>query len=77
MKLDRTMILAMGLAAAGLLTLGLRLGTERSSTRGPPVPAAPPAERACVAVVAEHAACALPARHTGHASSLRESSLVR
>ena len=56
MKLDRTMILAMGLAAAGLLTLGLTLGTERSSTRGPPMPAAPPAERACVTVAAEHAA---------------------
>ena len=77
MKLDRTMTLAMGLAAAGLLTLGLTLGSERSSTRGPPVPAAPPAEQACVAVVAEHAACALPPRHTRQAGSLREPSLVR
>jgi hypothetical protein len=63
MTLDRTMALAMGLAAAGLLTLGLTLGMERSATAGRGVPAVPSAERACVTTVAEHAACALPPRH--------------
>jgi len=63
MKLDRTLVLAMGLAAAGLVTLGLTLGTERWKTSRPPMPAPSTAVRACVAAVVEHSACALPPRH--------------
>ena len=78
MKLDRIMTVAIGLAAAGLLTLGLTLRDERSPTPGPTVPASTPAERACVTVVAEHAACALPPRHpTEQGGPLRPSSLAR
>ena len=77
MKLDRTMILAMGLAAASLLTLGLTLRAERSPSPGSPVSAPRPAERACVAVVAEHSACALPPRHTERVVPPRASSLGR
>ena len=77
MKLDRTMTLAMGLAAAGLLTLGLTFGTERSPSPRPPVAAQAPAERACATVVTEHAACALPPHHTEQGGPLRASSLAR
>jgi len=77
MNLDRPMILAMGLAAAGLLTLGLMLRAERSPVQGPPLPAPPPAGRACVAIVTEHTACALPPLHAQQAGPLRATSLTR
>lgn len=78
MKLDRTMTVAMGLAAAGLLTLGLTFRDGRAPTPEPPQPAPPPAERTCVAVVAEHAACALPPPHAAEQGGPhRASSLTR
>lgn len=77
MKLDRTLVLAMGLAAAGLLTLGLTLETEPSPTPGRPGPPSPPAGQACVAVVAEHAACALPPRHAEHGGPPPASRVLR
>jgi hypothetical protein len=77
MNLDRTRTIVMGLAPTALLTFGLALGTERSPASHSSVPAQPAAERACVAVVAEHAACALPPRHTEQGEPLRASSGVR
>jgi hypothetical protein len=77
MNLDRPMILAMGLAAAGLLSLGLTFRAERSPVPGHSVAAPPPAKRACLGVVAEHAACALPPRHEQQAERLHPSSPAR
>ena len=64
MKLDRTLIIALGLAvASALLSFRLTVGSGHSSASQTPVPSTSAREHACVSVVAEHAACTLPPRH--------------
>jgi hypothetical protein len=63
MNVERNRAVAMGLIAAALLTFGLTLGGRRSST-SPSEPGPPARGHACVTVVAEHSACALPPRQT-------------
>ena len=63
MNLDLTRTIAMGLAAAALLTFGRTIGSGRSPASRTPGPTTSAAEHACVTVVAEHAACTLPPRH--------------
>jgi hypothetical protein len=62
MNLDRTGAIAIGLIAAALLTFGLTIGSRRSPTSPSAEPRSSAREHACVTVVAEHSACALPPR---------------
>ena len=78
MKLDRTRTVAMGVGAAALLTIGLAIGAGRSPAPRAPPPTPSAAGPACVTVVAEHAACALPPHRTaGQSAGSFGSSSVR
>jgi len=70
MNLDRTRAVAMGLIAATILTFGLTMGGRRSPTSASAEPDPSAHGHACVTVVAEHSACALPPRRAAERTSL-------